>query len=162
MVSGVPRNSSSVSASAARVWTMTGRSAISRDDEVRGEAVALPPSYRRDVAVDLEIVEPGLADPNDPLMARRGSNPVGDCFTSALSGCIARAGPDVRMPFGKSSRARWVSALRRCKETRQHPTPRAAASLASRIVEIVQMAVRVDQHAYMVCVWRSDCSAPAR
>jgi hypothetical protein len=30
------------------------------------------------------------------------------------------------------------------------------------VVEIIQMAVRVDQHTYMVCVWRSDCSAPAR
>ena len=33
-----------------------------------------------------------------------------------------------------------------------------------RVIEIIEVAVRVDQQSagYMVWVWRSDCSAPAR
>ena len=32
------------------------------------------------------------------------------------------------------------------------------------VIQVVEVAVRVDQQeaVYMVCVWRSDCSAPAR
>lgn len=133
---------------------------ISRDVEVRGEAVALRPFHN--VSIYLEVVEPGLSDSNDSLMARRFTYPVERLFLASAFRMQPRAGPYVRMAFGKVDyRALGIGIHSNAeKRANTHATRSREASVS--VVEIVQMAVRIDQHTYMVCVWRSDCSAPAR
>ncbi len=154
------RKSSSVSASAARVWTMTGSEASARDVEVRGEAVALRPSHV--VGIYLEVVEPGLADSNDSLMARRFAYPVERLFLAGAFRMQPGAGPDVRMAFGNVDYRALGIGIHADAQKRANADATRGREAGVSVVEIVQMAVRIDQHTYMVCVWRSDCSAPAR
>jgi hypothetical protein len=108
--------------------------------------------YRRNVADDFEIVEAGFADPNDSVMARRGYYPIERNVVSRAFGMHTRARPDVRMARGDVYDCVVGCFVDPDAQKSADPVRTRRRQLRVRVVEVVQMAVRVDQHAYMVCV----------
>lgn len=128
--------------------------------KVRGKAGPLTVPHLRVGAA--EIVEAGFPYPNNPGMAQRIRDPIG--FDKGANTFRMNAGsrPDVVMTFGNREDIRVRIAIYADTEKAQNARSTSCDEFCVAIIEEIQMAMGIDQHAYIVCVWRSDCSAPAR
>jgi len=129
---------------------------------MRGEAGALLAANVVCVTVHFEIVEARFAYANDFIVARGAGDPIErNCATCTLR-MNSRACPDIPMQRCDAHDRVVSPFVHTDAQKRFNPQRTRRRQPGVGVIEVIQMAVRVDQHAYMVCVWRSDCSAPAR
>ena len=127
---------------------------VARDVEMRRKTVALVPAHV--IGIDLEVVEPGFTDANDPLMPRRFAYPIERDTRARAFRMQSGAGPYVCMTLGQLDHGALGIGIHADAQKLSNADGARSREAGVSVVEIVQMAVRIDQHTYMVCVWRSD------
>ena len=127
---------------------------VARDVEMRRKTVALVSAHV--IGIDLEVVEPGFTDANDPLMPRRFAYPVERNARARAFRMQSSAGPYVWMTLGQLDHRGLGIGIHADAQKLSNADGARSRQAGVSVVEIVQMAVRIDQHTYMVCVWRSD------
>jgi hypothetical protein len=120
-----------------------------------------------DVLGPVVVVEAGFADGDDQRIGRQTGQP-GDIrlVVTDLIGVHANRGGHLRIARGQRAHDRRVAKAHahaqevpdaNCGRLRQQ-----GLDPLQRGIDQVQVAMGIDQHAHIVCVWRSLVSAPAR